>query len=331
MRARQIEDGAFPEYPNEDLLIRHHFATLVLDFISAATEIFPDIDLLDFFIVLAVSSAGRRRLSSDMALLYRVAFESPAGYAAEQQPVSRSTISRFLNLPLETTRRRVEMLVERNIFGERPSGVVMGDVELALGGNFEKMRRLNGDLLARLHNRLAAEKIELPGAGFIATSDGVRLDRARDEWLVALAVLSNNPIALFLSALFNADETVELDIVDRLIFLFIAHHNAGRPRGSGQCVSELHGVPNRLGRGVSRKEIVGSLRMPAETARRRIARLIALGLVGEQEDGLALPADLGSRFRVAHIGRRNSEAVRRMFSRLQELIDYRNAIARSPG
>ncbi|MEI9990851.1 MAG: hypothetical protein WDM86_12500 [Rhizomicrobium sp.] len=82
-------------------------------------------------------------------------------HAPEPVGISRNAVSRAINVPLETVRRRIAGLIDRKILVERPDGIVFTpDNPIGLGNNAD-LSALNLDLLRRLFRGLKAEGIDL--------------------------------------------------------------------------------------------------------------------------------------------------------------------------
>jgi len=69
------------------------------------------LDFLDLLIVTAVSDANNKPLPG-------------TDVRGETRGISRNAVSRRLNVPLETVRRRVAALIKQNILREQPDGLV---------------------------------------------------------------------------------------------------------------------------------------------------------------------------------------------------------------
>ncbi len=97
----------------------------------------------------------------DLLLLFTIANMNAAGspirpgaIAPAPIGVSRNAVSRALNIPLETVRRRVAGLIERKALAEQAGGLIfLPDNPLGLGGN-EKMEAFNLEKLRELFRGL---------------------------------------------------------------------------------------------------------------------------------------------------------------------------------
>ena len=106
------------------------------------------LDFLDLLIVTAVSDANHR--------------PPPGGETcAGLRGISRNAVSRRLNVPLETVRRRVAGLVARKVLVEQQDGLVFSSAnEVGLGGNAE-LDALNLKMLRHLYRELRQQGVPL--------------------------------------------------------------------------------------------------------------------------------------------------------------------------
>src|SRR6201999_2988499 len=95
----------------------------------------------DLLIALSAWTANVRHINADTAMLYHLSFEHPDTPAELIRPVSRNAISRFLNLPFETTRRRIAQLVELEVLTESADGLT--------GVDFARLFRRDMDAVER--------------------------------------------------------------------------------------------------------------------------------------------------------------------------------------
>lgn len=106
------------------------------------------LDFLDLLIVTAVSDANHR--------------PPPGGETCTGlRGISRNAVSRRLNVPLETVRRRVAGLVVQKVLVEQPDGLVFSSAnEVGLGGNAE-LDALNLKMLRHLYRELRQQGVPL--------------------------------------------------------------------------------------------------------------------------------------------------------------------------
>jgi hypothetical protein len=109
---------------------------------------FP-VDMLDLVIVTTISDANLKPPPGA-----KTSGSKPGAAADEPEPervgISRNAVSRLLNVPLETVRRRIGILIEKQVLAEREDGIVfLPGNPLGLGNNaslwafnMEKLREL---------------------------------------------------------------------------------------------------------------------------------------------------------------------------------------------
>jgi DNA-binding IclR family transcriptional regulator len=69
---------------------------------------------------------------------------------AIKQGVSRAALSRFLNLPLETVRRRADRLRQRHILADGPDGLIVTEKNVHKFGNNHHLQANNMLLMRKL-------------------------------------------------------------------------------------------------------------------------------------------------------------------------------------
>jgi len=125
---------------------------------TVASEVlrrFP-IDMLDLLLVTTIANLN----------LLADGQEAPdAAILSDSVPrrvgVSRNAVSRAVNVPLETVRRRIGGLIDKKVLIERMDGIVFApDNPIGLGNNTDMSQR-NLDLLRQLFRGLKAAGIEL--------------------------------------------------------------------------------------------------------------------------------------------------------------------------
>jgi DNA-binding IclR family transcriptional regulator len=79
-----------------------------------------------------------------------------------KQGVSRAALSRFLNLPLETIRRRVTRLKKRGILAEEKSGLIVSQTNMFRFGNNHHLQNTNIVLVRKLLRDLRRAGIKEP-------------------------------------------------------------------------------------------------------------------------------------------------------------------------
>ena len=113
---------------------------------------FP-IDFLDLLLVFTVASANAAPPPQDRP--------ARKGAAAQRTGISRNAVSRALNLPLETVRRRIGNLIAKKVFVEQADGLVFSpDNPLGLGSNAH-LAAVNLEHLRQLFHGLKAIGLKL--------------------------------------------------------------------------------------------------------------------------------------------------------------------------
>ncbi len=112
---------------------------------------FP-IDLLDLLLVTMIANFNATP---------QPAMKARAGAAVEKTGISRNAVSRALNVPLETVRRRVAALIAKDILREQADGLVFSpDNPMGLGNNAE-LNAFNLEMLRQLFRGLKAGGVKL--------------------------------------------------------------------------------------------------------------------------------------------------------------------------
>lgn len=115
---------------------------------------FP-LDMLDLLLITTIANLNLAGPSRDGPAEDRLADPVPERYG-----VSRNAVSRAVNVPLETVRRRVAALIDKKILVERSDGIVFApDNPIGLG-NME-LSEFNLDLLRQLFRSLKTHGIAL--------------------------------------------------------------------------------------------------------------------------------------------------------------------------
>jgi len=116
---------------------------------------FP-VDLLDLLLIFTIANFNLMAQTRDSPAADRLSDPEP-----ERNGVSRNAVSRAVNVPLETVRRRIAGLIEKKVLVERPDGIVFApDNPIGLGNNTE-LSDLNLHLLRQLFRGLKACGIDL--------------------------------------------------------------------------------------------------------------------------------------------------------------------------
>ena len=119
------------------------------------------------------------------------------------------------------------------------------------------------------------------------------LGRAIDHPQIrAIDRITNSYIVAVIEAIM---QMTAVDPVDALILSLINAKNVSafvqNPELSRQYADWTHKAPDSLRQPISRRAVASSLNLPVETVRRRIERLIKLGIVGEVDGGVIVVGD----------------------------------------
>src|SRR3954453_12610255 len=127
---------------------RHSLAYIL----CAISELFRhyDFDPLDLLIIHAVLNGNVINVMRDQELDQKFASIHSIEPDAIKQGVSRAALSRFLNLPLETVRRRADRLKKRNILAEGADGLIVTEKNLHRFGNNHHLQTNNMALVRKL-------------------------------------------------------------------------------------------------------------------------------------------------------------------------------------
>lgn len=151
------------EGQSEDLIraVSRHSLAYVLCSIS---ELFRhyDFDPLDLLIIHAVLNANVINVMKDVELDKKYASINAVEPDNIKQGVSRAALSRFLNLPIETIRRRVDRLKKRAILSEVEDGLIVTEKNSFKFGNNHQLQTTNAVLVRKLLRDLRRAGINGP-------------------------------------------------------------------------------------------------------------------------------------------------------------------------
>jgi len=129
--------------------IAHHSIGYIVTVIGEVLRS-TSLDVLDVLIIMAVSSASVSHTRST----------SPKRRTAHG--VSRNAVSRSLNVPLETVRRRVSLLLKKEIIQERADGLIVAPVTpLGALQNTAELLALNARTVRQMFLDLKAQGVRL--------------------------------------------------------------------------------------------------------------------------------------------------------------------------
>lgn len=139
---------------------RHSLAYIL----CAISELFRtyDFDPLDLLIIHAVLNGNVINVMRDQELDKKFAGIDAVEPDAIKQGVSRAALSRFLNLPLETVRRRADRLRKLNILADGPDGLIVTEKNAHRFGNNHHLQTNNMVLMRKLLRDLQRAGIHGP-------------------------------------------------------------------------------------------------------------------------------------------------------------------------
>jgi hypothetical protein len=139
---------------------RHSLAYIL----CAISELFRtyDFDPLDLLIIHAVLNGNVINVMRDQELDRKFAGIDAVEPDAIKQGVSRAALSRFLNLPLETVRRRADRLRKLNILADTPDGLIVTEKNAHKFGNNHHLQTNNMVLMRKLLRDLERAGIHGP-------------------------------------------------------------------------------------------------------------------------------------------------------------------------
>lgn len=140
---------------------RHSVAYILLS-MSELFRHYDDFDPLDLLIIHAVLNANLISIMKDPELDKRFGSIHAIEPDAIKLGVSRAALSRFLGLPLETVRRRVERLKKREILTDGTSGLIVLEANAYRFGNNHALQTTNVSLVRKLLRDLKRAGINGP-------------------------------------------------------------------------------------------------------------------------------------------------------------------------
>jgi hypothetical protein len=132
------------------ITIAHHSIGYIVTVIGEVLRS-TSLDVLDVLIIMAVSSASVSHTRTTTSPKRRTA-----------HGVSRNAVSRSLNVPLETVRRRVSLLLKKKIIQERADGLIVAPVTpLGALQNTAELLALNARTVRQMFLDLKAQGVRL--------------------------------------------------------------------------------------------------------------------------------------------------------------------------
>ena len=109
-----------------------------------------EFDPLDLLIIHAILNANVLNVMKDPELDKKFSSMHAVEPDEIKQGISRVALSRFLNLPIETVRRRVDRLKRRNILSEGKDGLIVTERNRFKFGNNHELQKTNVVLVRKL-------------------------------------------------------------------------------------------------------------------------------------------------------------------------------------
>ncbi|HVI33745.1 hypothetical protein [Phenylobacterium sp.] len=268
-------------------------------------------DIVDRLLIAAVIDANLGAIKLDQGLQFTYgALDAPSPDAL-LRPVSVNAVAQSVGLPFETVRRRIARLTREGACVAKDGGIVVPQTALASPGfkrlsvaRFERLRQFHADLLA-------AGALPDIGTSPTATTEP-RWDGDDPPVRVVNRILAEH-LLRFIEAVMRQAR----DPLAALLLLEAARANIQHL--PGREPPEGYPVADRLRRPVPISTLAARLNIPAETLRRRAARLERAGLCRRTEGGLIVPAAAVARPQVLTLMEENAGNVRRMFARLDQI------------
>lgn len=120
-------------------------------------------DPLDLLIIHAVLNANVVQVMKSPDLDQKYSSVAAVEPDALKQGISRAAVSRFLSLPLETVRRRVDRLKRKKILLEGKEGLIVSENNQFKFGNNHELQSINIILVKKLLRDLGRAGVTGPG------------------------------------------------------------------------------------------------------------------------------------------------------------------------
>jgi hypothetical protein len=149
---------------NPDLArtVSRHTLSYMLCSISELFRHYNDFDPLDLLIVHAILNANVINVMKSAELDRKFGSIEAVEPDEIKLGVSRAALSRFLSLPVETIRRRVDKLKKRKIVSESASGLIISEKNAFKFGNNHELQTTNIVLVRKLLRDLRRAGIDGP-------------------------------------------------------------------------------------------------------------------------------------------------------------------------
>ncbi len=152
--------GTTPADQDQARLLSRHTLSYIILMISEMLNAY-DLHTLDLLIIHAIMNTNVLTIMGDRDL--DKAFASTAAIEPDslKRGVSRTAVSRFLNMPNETVRRRTKYLVEQGILVQTDEGLIVTEANLFKFGNNPALQQSNFVLFRRLIKNLREAGFDL--------------------------------------------------------------------------------------------------------------------------------------------------------------------------
>ncbi|MDB5445488.1 MAG: hypothetical protein JWQ97_805 [Phenylobacterium sp.] len=257
-------------------------------------------DVIDPLILTAILEANQAAIRHDPQLALHYADAASALPDELRRPISISALAASLRLPFESVRRRIAAWVAAGICVRTEAGIYVPQA-VVTSEAYLAVQAARVGRLPQLHADLSAAGLELPPAPEPDRLAGKI--RAADRALAEYILRSCDPVVELAGSPANAFV---------LLGLWTAN-GRGRPTSwSGRAAT--------MGKPCAIRLICEQVGMPAETVRRRVLALQALGLAERRAGGWITTTPEALRPVMAQMLSANVANLRRLFGRLHELL-----------
>jgi DNA-binding Lrp family transcriptional regulator len=270
-------------------------------------------DVIDGLLLAAISQANVVPITRDPVLQRAYASLDQAPPDEIRRPVSINAIANSLRVPFETARRRITSLINSGVLQSTAKGVILPHAPL--NSPFYRLAaERNYTLVKTLYFRLSAigmlkDMARPNGPPFDPDHPPVRLViRMSSDYLLRLVEPINEHIG---------------DVVTGLVLMEVFHANTSHlPDTNGGSVGPHWSADSFVSdddrRPVSAADVARSLGMPAETVRRRLAKLVATNRCERDETGYWVSSQVLAQGALVEFALANQGYLNRFFASLAE-------------
>lgn len=290
--------------------------------LSVSVDALQSFDHLDFIIAAAVWNANTRFVNDDVRLLHRYCFEDSFVPFEARIPTSRGAIARFLAMPQETVRRRIDGLIRQGILADRDNGLIAIAFARMLQDQGEPAEHESAKLLITLYDALAASEFALPPADWIERAGGAAVIPAK--WIRATTRFSIDFVMLLIS---EAAATFDVSVPELFLLLAISRWDHEHRVARSADAFESFLIPDRHRKPALAAAARRLSKQSHATARRRLLALEARGLIARAGKGFIVPAATLQKHVVdGGLAARIAVYLRRMFERLAALAEFERKV-----